>query len=289
MTVAGTRFHRADARVFVPDGTPADAALQRTTHLGVGAHSDDLEFMAYHGILACHDSADRWFCGVTCANGAGSVRSGPYAELTDAQFTEVRRREQDAAAVVGRYGAMVQLGYPSPAVRDARASGLVDDLQQLFAAARPRHVYTHNLADKHETHVAVAVAALQALRELPRELRPQTVWGCEVWRDLDWLPDEDKVRMDVSGRDNLARALTGVFDSQIVGKKYDLAVLGRRAAHATFGDPLGRDQASQLILGMDLTALVADESADIAEYVLRLVDKFRDEVRTQLVAQLRGA
>ena len=68
-----------NAHVFVPDGTAIGSALARTTHLAVGAHPDDLEFMALHGILACQGQSDRWFCGVTCTNGAGSARTGHLA------------------------------------------------------------------------------------------------------------------------------------------------------------------------------------------------------------------
>ena len=50
--------------------------------------------------------------------------------------------------------------------------------------------------------------------------------------------------MDVSGRDNLAAAMNGVFDSQIAGgKRYDLATIGRRAANATFFESHATDQA----------------------------------------------
>jgi glucosamine-6-phosphate deaminase len=77
-----------------------------------------------------------------------------------------------------------------------------------FSRDRPEVVYTHNPADKHDTHIGVTIAALQAMRELPRDQRPQQVIGCEVWRNLDWLPDDQKVLMDVSGRDNLAAAST---------------------------------------------------------------------------------
>jgi hypothetical protein len=57
------------------------------------------------------------------------------------------------------------------------------------------------------------------------------VLGCEVWRDLDWLLDSDKVALDSSAKPELAAALLKVFDSQISGgKRYDLATLGRRAA-----------------------------------------------------------
>ena len=49
-------------------------ALARVTHLGIGAHQDDLEFMAFHGILQCFHSETDWFGGVTCTNGSGSAR-----------------------------------------------------------------------------------------------------------------------------------------------------------------------------------------------------------------------
>jgi LmbE family N-acetylglucosaminyl deacetylase len=204
--------------------------MSRITHLGIGAHQDDLEFMAFHGILECYHSETKSFGGVTCTNGSGSARTGAYASFSDAQMMAVRRQEQNAAAVLGRYGAMIQLDYPSSAVKSAAATELKSDLQEILTAAHPEIVYTHNPADKHETHIGVVIAALQAMRALPRDRRPEKVWGCEVWRNLDWLPDSEKVLMDVSGHENLAAALNGVFDSQIAGgKRYDLATLGRRA------------------------------------------------------------
>ena len=40
-----------DADVYVPDGSTVAEALTKTTHVAVGAHQDDIEFMALHGIL----------------------------------------------------------------------------------------------------------------------------------------------------------------------------------------------------------------------------------------------
>ena len=198
---------------------------------------------------------------MTCTNGAGSSRTGVYAKFTDAQMMAVRRTEQNHAAIVGQYGVMIQLDYPSSAVKSATDPALKNDLKEILAATKPEVVYTHNPADKHDTHIGVVIAALQAMRELPREQRPKKVIGCEVWRNLDWLNDADKVLMDVSGHDNLAAALNGVFDSQIAGgKRYDLATLGRRAANATFFESHATDKANQLIFGMDLTPVVADEN-----------------------------
>jgi len=280
-------LHQSTAEIFVPDGKPVAEALKRITHLGIGAHQDDLEFMAFHGILNCFASDENWFGGVTCTNGSGSARTGPYANLTDAEMRVVRRREQNTAATIGGYGVMLQLDYPSSAVKSSADTRLKEDLKEIIAATRPEIVYTHNLADKHETHLGVAIAALQAMRELPRDERPQRVWGCEVWRNLDWLPDVDKVLMDVSGRDNLAAALNGVFDSQIAGgKRYDLATIGHRSSNATFFEAHATDKTTQLNFGMDLTPLVADESAEIIEYVCGFIEKFQADVREKLSKRL---
>ena len=277
------KLHHTTAEIFIPDGTQEYAALQRITHLGIGAHQDDLEFMAFHGILSCFARDDQWFGGVTCTNGAGSSRSGPYAEFCDAQMMRIRRQEQNTAAVIGGYAAMIQLDYPSSAIKSATEQELKEDLKAILSVSRPDVVYTHNPADKHDTHIGVTVAALHAMRELPSDQRPEQVIGCEVWRDLDWLPDAAKVLMDVSGRDNLAAALNGVFDSQIAGgKRYDLATLGRRAANATFFNSHATDAATQLIFGLDLTPLVADESKDIVSYVCDLIEQFNADVRQKL-------
>ena len=42
------KLHRPNADIFIPDATPLPSALSRTTHLGIGAHQDDLEFFAVH-------------------------------------------------------------------------------------------------------------------------------------------------------------------------------------------------------------------------------------------------
>jgi LmbE family N-acetylglucosaminyl deacetylase len=281
------KLHNPSAQVFIPDSKPVTDALKRITHLGIGAHQDDLEFMAFHGILECFASSTKWFGGVTCTNGSGSARTGPYEKYADTEMMAIRRMEQNNAAIVGQYGVMLQLDYPSSAVKSPAAPSLKHDLKEILAATRPEVVYTHNPADKHDTHIGVVMAALQAMRELPRNRRPKKVVGCEVWRNLDWLPDAEKVLMDVSGHDNLAAALNGVFDSQIAGgKRYDLATLGRRTSNATFFESHATDAANQLIFGMDLTPLVADETKDIVEFVCGHIDRFKADVKAKLGRRL---
>ena len=284
------KFQNPSADVFIPDGKPAADALARVTHLGIGAHQDDLEFMAFHGILTCFGQEDKWFGGVTCTSGAGSSRTGRYAALNNTEMATIRRKEQNKAAVLGRFGAMIQLDYDSDAVNRPSSLDLKNDLKAILSATQPEVVYTHNPADKHDTHIGIVVAALQAMRELPREQRPKQVIGCEVWRDLDWLLDSEKVVMDVSGHDDLADELNGVFTSQIDGgKRYDLATLGRRAANATFFNSHATDHSTQVIFGMDLTPIVADESKDILDFVCAHIERFHADVRQKLAKRLGRA
>jgi LmbE family N-acetylglucosaminyl deacetylase len=271
------------ARLMIPDGLAAPEALSRTTHLGIGAHQDDLEFMAFHGILACYDRKDRWFGGVTITDGRGSSRAGKFQDWTDDQIAAERIREQDAAAAIGQYAFMAQLGHPSKSVRDARETVVRDDLSRILEATRPEVVYLHNLADKHDTHVGCALRCLEALRRLPKVDRPQRVYGCEVWRDLDWLVDSEKTPMPVSGRPELAQALNEVFATQIAGgKRYDLAVIGRRTANATFSQAHATDQESAMQWAMDLTPLVQDDSLDPVAYTTGFIDRLKADVTARL-------
>jgi len=277
------KFQNEKAQVFVPDSLAEEQAFERVTHLGVGAHQDDLEFMAWHGILTCYRQPKLWFAGVTCTNGAGSPRSGLYAQYTDEEMMEVRLREQNQAAAIGEYAAMVQLNHSSSVVKDGGNPALVDDLEALLRAMRPEVVYTHNLADKHDTHIGVALALIAAIRRLPEDMRPRQLLGCEVWRDLDWLMDDEKVNLDVGGREHLENALMGVFDSQIAGgKRYDLATAGRRRAQATYNASHGVDKAEKVTYAMDLTPLVRDATLDVSEFILGAIKRFESDVAAKL-------
>ncbi len=281
------KLSQPTADLFVPDRTDAAAALARTTHLAVAAHQDDIEIMAADGILACFDRPDRWFTGVVVTDGAASPREGRYREYTDAEMRAVRREEQRRAAGVGRYAAVAQLDHGSGAVKDAADRRPTDDIERVLRATRPSVVYTHNLADKHDTHVAVALRTIDAARRLPSAERPSRLYGCEVWRDLDWVPDAEKVVFDVSAREDLRVALVGVFDSQIAGgKRYDLATEGRRRANATYAAPHGTDEATACIYALDLAPLVEDESLDPAAFARGVIERFRADVEGR-IARLR--
>jgi LmbE family N-acetylglucosaminyl deacetylase len=272
-------FANPSASTYAPDGSPPAEALARVTHLGIGAHQDDLEIMAVHGVLECFQKRDAWFGAVTCTDGSGSPRAGAYSGYSDQEMAALRRTEQQKAAVVGDYGFLAQLDYPSAAVKNASDPSLVEDLQRILRACHPRVVYTHNLADKHDTHVAVALAVIRAARALPAQNRPGRVLGCEVWRGLDWLSDAAKVALESTGHESLVAALVGVYDSQVAGgKRYDLATLGRRRANATYFQSHATDEADELTFAMDLTPLVARPELDIEAFVDAHLEAFRHDV-----------
>ena len=125
--------------------------------------------------------------------------------------------------------------------------------------------------------------SIEALRRLPADQRPRQTWGCEIWRGLDWLIDEDKGLLPTSARPNLQASLNGVFDSQIQGgKRYDLAVMGRRLANATFFESHAADSETGFTWAMDLGPLVRDETLDIADYTLGYVERLKLDIRNRI-------
>ncbi len=266
-----------NGEVFVPDGTDIATALSRTTHAAVVAHPDDAEIIGLPGVGACVGKGDTWFTAVVCTDGAGSVRNGPIAGLSAEEVVSIRRAEQRRAAEVGGYSAAVQIGRSSLAVRAERA-GLAEDLRQVLAAVRPEVLFTHNPADKHPTHVAVATAVVEVVGTMDPDERPGSVYGVEGWGDLDWLADDEKVRFDVSAHADLARELMACFGSQIAGgKRYDLALEGRRRANATLFDPYSPDAATDVVVAMDLGPVV-DGGIDLGTFLERKIRDFRRQV-----------
>lgn len=270
---------QANAELFIPDNTEEAAALARTTHLAIGAHQDDLEIMAYHGILACFQQPYKWYTGVVVTNGAGSERTGVYENYSNEEMVTVRNEEQKKAAYVGEYAAQFLLDHPSGHVKSSEDHGVVADYMAILKATKPEVLYTHNLADKHDTHVGVTLRLIEALRALPANERPKKVYGCEVWRNLDWMIDDDKTAFDVSAHENLQMSLVSIFDSQVVGgKRYDLATQGRQRANATYHQSHGVDECTGITFAMDLTPLIEDDTLDPLEFTRSHIQRLNDDI-----------
>ena len=277
------KFHLDTAEVFVPDNELVEKALSRTTHLCFAAHQDDIEIMAAQPIIECFQQKDKWFTGVVVTDGRGSPRNSLYENYSDDEMRLVRFKEQRKAAIVGEFAAQVMLDIPSKIIKDVSRKEPADDILKVLRATQPKYVYTHNLADKHDTHVGVALRLITALRMLDPSERPDRVVGCEVWRALDWMIDPDKVLMNVSDHENLQAALLGVFDSQIVGgKRYDLASMGRRRANATYFESHGVDATTGLSYAMDMTPLMNDAKKDPAEFTQEFIHRFAQDVKERI-------
>ncbi|HEY1289546.1 MAG TPA: PIG-L family deacetylase [Burkholderiales bacterium] len=254
------KLTRPGAEVFIPDGASWQAACARVTHLVVAAHADDVEIMAWHALL----HAERLAAVI----------------VTDGRDSATRLSEQKQAASRGRYAAVIWLDHASAEVKQPACPALAADLNAILAAVRTRWVYTHNPADRHDTHVAVALHTVRALRANPSSL--ERVLGCEVWRALDWLQPQDKVTLDVSSVEGRVMPLIRAFSSQLAAKRYDLASAGRRRANATFLDPHAADQFTALEYAMDLTPLVRDPTLDIARWTLQHVERFAKDIEARL-------
>jgi len=277
------KFHLDTAEIHIPDDEPVEQALARTTHICFAAHQDDIEIMAAQPIIECFQQRDKWFTGVVVSDGRGSPRNNIYENYSDDEMRSVRSKEQRKASIVGEYAAQVMLDFPSKGIKDSSRNEPVDDILQILRATKPKVVYTHNLADKHDTHVGVALRVIEALRKLDPYERPERCVGCEVWRSLDWMADSDKVTMNVSNHENLQFALLGVYDSQIVGgKRYDLASMGRRRANATFFESHGVDNTTGLSYGMDITSLMNNVNIEPAEFIGGFMQRFMNDVNDRI-------
>lgn len=275
------KLNNANAVLFIPDNENEEKALSRTTDLCISAHQDDIEIMAFGPISKCYDDKSRWFSGVVVTDGAGSPRSGIYSGYTDDEMKLIRIEEQKKAASVGNYSSQFLLGYKSSEVK-IKNDVLIKEIADIITISSPEILYTHNLTDKHDTHVAVALRVIEAIRLLPFEKRPKKIYSLEVWRGLDWLCDNDKTVFDTSKHENLAAALLGVFDSQIAGgKRYDKAAMGRRLANATFFASHDTDECDSISFGIDITDMV-NTNTDPSTFILKYIDSFKNDISDRI-------
>jgi len=250
-----------------------------STHLGIGAHADDLEIMAYHGIAECYESDECIFSGITVTDGVGSPQS-EVEKLDREQLRIVRQSEQIAAAELGKYGFIAQLNYTSSEVKSVEHEDVVQDIFNLLQKSKPQVVYLHQPGDKHPTHLAVLRASIEALQMMKVEGRPEQVYGCEVWRDLDWLSDEKKIYLPTDAYPELAEEIISVFQSQIrAGVAYDKGAIGRRIANGTFADPHIVREGDSFTLAMDLMPVVKGE-VTLCEMVLQEIEVFKESVKS---------
>jgi LmbE family N-acetylglucosaminyl deacetylase len=263
----------------IPDASPLAEALRRTSHLGIGAHPDDLEFFTYPAIEACHGHPDHWFGGVVVTDGAGCARSGPYAGFSDAEMAQLRHNEQSQAAQIGAYSFISQLGFRSSDLDiPEKRMRVVDQLEALLLACRPKELFLHQPMDRHPTHLKVLSCCIEALRRLPLAKVPDRILGCEGWGSLDWIAPDQRISLRADAHPELAERLLEIFRSQIEGgKNYAAATLGRRLSNATFDQSHDVDAARMTCYAIDLRPLINDPKADLTSFAEGHILAFRDQ------------
>ena len=268
-------FLNKNAKIY---NISSEEDLSKTTHLCISAHQDDVEIMAYSQIFECYNSKDKFFTAVNTTNGSGSPRTGEFKDYTDEEMVQTRIQEQILAAKIGNYHSLIMMMYPSKDIKDFGNRNPVEDLKKIILETKPDVILTHNLMDKHSTHVATCIKVIEALRELKDVYRPKQVIGLEVWRSLDWLSIKDKLCFDTSFNKQLENDVLAVFKSQIAGgKRYDLATIGRRLANATFFESHNTDQMESMNYGLDLTEFVYSDK-NYKDFVNEKLDNFKKEV-----------
>lgn len=273
-----------NATLYFSEGHTEEEAFKASHRgpLAIGAHQDDLEIFAMHGIGNAYEGNTPKFVGVTVTNGDGSPRKGEFANYTNEEMMAARLQEQNEAAEIGRYGAQIQLGYKSSDIKGAeptKGDDLVADIVEILNRLQPETVYLHNPFDKHDTHLAITRAALKALRAIPEQNRPAQVYGCEVWRGLDWVLSAQKVALDVSPFLELQEKLIDCHKSQIAGSKnYTQATIGRQLANATYLGSHDLEEATAMTYAVDLMPLLKDASLSMADFARNYVQPFADKL-----------
>jgi len=281
------KFKNESSELYIPNGVDEKKVLESITHLAIGAHQDDAEIMAYSGIAECFGKKDKNFGAIIATDGRGSPRDGFYKNFSDEQMKHARIAEQKKAADIGQYAALALLNYHD--VENIPQKPMADDIYNFLMASKPEVVYTHNLADKHGGHICVVLSTIEAIRRMPKEVRPKKLLGCEVWRGLDWLDDNSKILLNTSYSPNLANSLLSVFDSQISGgKRYDLATPARWLANATYAASHSADASSHLSYAMDLTPLIENENKCISSFVENHLMDFVNDVKNRLAPNLKN-
>ena len=228
--------------------------------MAVGAHPDDCEIIGIKGIN------DKGFFAVVTTHGA-----------IDQPLIQMRQNEQACAAKLGHYLGYAMLGYDSNVVKRLYRP-LIDDYKKLMLTLRPEVIYTHSLFDKHDTHVGVVYHLIHALLELKDSYMPKRVLGCEVWRDLDWLKDSDKIVLDTSETMVLQEQLLQCFTSQTKMKRYDKAVIARQIGHAVFQDAYQANAVQGVLIATDLMPLLMQPAMTIESYVNETLNRFNKTV-----------
>ena len=149
----------------------------------------------------------------------------------DKELIEARVQEQMRASQIGEYADLVFLKKSQAEMEDLDNTSIVKDLQKMILDLNPDIVYTHNIFDRNLSHIRLTLKVIDAILALPEESRPRLLYGCEIFRSLDWLPERYRVNFDISDNKDIQSRLIGVYDTMLEqSQNFSKAVVGRKLA-----------------------------------------------------------
>ncbi len=240
----------------------------------IGAHKDDVEIMAFDGIIK---GLDGGFVAVVLTSGSTCPKGEMLKDLSPKEISALRTNEQLEASKIGKYAGLYLIEKESPELQNYDEQ-LVHSLCEILQANRGMDtVYIHSPFDRHKTHRRAFDVAIDAFRMLDKADLPRKVYACEVWGSLDWYNGKYRTEFVLDGHEQLAYDLMSCFKSQNQAKRYDLAVGARRQANATFGDGHALDMAKSVALALDVTDLVCGK-VEKEEFIDSCLAEFKGSI-----------
>ncbi len=260
---------------------PKDSNTKIVKNIVIAAHKDDGEMI---GIKAIDDSfkKDESLVMIVLTDGSGCPRLGEYESVSDDDMVEIRTAEQKRASEIGRYNKLYLLEHPSKLVQGKDKTIKQELVEILNQYPDVENIYIHNPFDKHKTHVSSCEISIDAIKEayangcLPNL---KMVLGVEVWRSLDWLPDEYKTTIDTSGSEFISQNIMSVFVSQNMSKRYDEAIIARRLANATFDSSHENNSYGSLTYAINLMDVVTSVNKKLSDLLTDILVLFEKNLR----------
>ncbi len=254
-----------------------------TNLLAISAHQDDIEIMAMDGILRAYGSKKYAFYAAVVGDGANCLKAGKYSEVSDKEMIEARNQEQLRASQIGEYSKLYFLKHAHSEIEQEENESIIKELQKLILEVKPEIVYTHNIFDKNPHHVKITQLVIDAINGLNIDDRPRLLYGCEIFRSLDWLPDKYKITFDLSDNKELQQRLVNVYDTRVEqSRNYTKAVMGRKLANAAFvSSNCATDEDKMYWYGINLTPVI-QKNISLNEYCIKILNDFNRELLTNI-------